>query len=49
MQSFSPDFIVGWLKKLTDSDAQQKIHEEPDLAQIFFQGADAGISSLLAV
>ena len=28
MQSFSPDFIVGWLKKLTDSDAQQKIHDE---------------------
>ena len=28
MQSFSPDFIVGWLRKLTDSDAQQKIHDE---------------------
>ena len=28
MQSFSPDFIMGWLKKLTDSDAQQKIHDE---------------------
>ena len=28
MQSFSPDFIVGWLQKLTDSDAQQKIHDE---------------------
>ena len=28
MQSFSPDFIVGWLKKLTDSDARQKIHDE---------------------
>ena len=27
MQSFSPDFIVGWLQKLTDSDAQQKIHD----------------------
>ena len=25
---FSPDFIMGWLKKLTDSDAQQKIHDE---------------------
>ena len=28
MQSFSPDFIMGWLKKLTDSDARQKIHDE---------------------
>ena len=28
MQSFSPDFIVGWFQKLTDSDAQQKIHDE---------------------
>ena len=28
MQSFSPDFIMGWLKKLTDGDAQQKIHDE---------------------
>ena len=28
MQSFSPDFIMGWLKKLTDSGAQQKIHDE---------------------
>ena len=28
MQSFSPDFIMGWLKKLTDTDAQQKIHDE---------------------
>lgn len=28
MQNFSPDFIVGWLQKLTDSDAQQKIHDE---------------------
>ena len=28
MQSFSPDFIMGWLKKLTDSAAQQKIPDE---------------------
>lgn len=28
MQNFSPDFILGWLQKLTDSDAQQKIHDE---------------------
>ena len=28
MQAFSPDFIVGWLQKLTDSDSQQKIHDE---------------------
>ena len=28
MQSFSTDFIAGWFQKLTDSDAQQKIHDE---------------------
>ena len=28
MQSFSPDFIVGWLKKLTDSDAPAEDHDE---------------------
>ena len=28
MQSVSPEFLLGWLQKITDSDARQKIHDE---------------------